>query len=119
MGAAPSPAKAFTEGVLQAGLPDALRGTDKSGLAEALDAVSALRRPVLDHHRRAVILAARGDGFVPIEDATALAKHWHGAELRVVNGGHATLWFFRSAEKIAAIERAFERHEASLDRSRN
>lgn len=115
MGAAPSPAKAFTEGVLERGLSGALRGKDKALLAQALDSVSALARPVLDHHRRAVILAARGDGFVPVEDAVALAEHWTGAELRTVGGGHATLWFFRAAEKIAAIERSFERHVSFLE----
>ena len=112
MGAAPSPALAFTEGVLEGGLPESLRGVDKPRLAAALDSVSALRRPVLEHHRRAVILAARRDGFVPLEDATALADHWQGAELRLVGGGHATLWFFKVAEMVAAIERSFERHEA-------
>lgn len=110
MGAAPSPAKAFTEGVLERGLPASLRGPDKPALAEALDSVSALVRPVLDHHRRAVILAAKGDGFVPIEDAVALAGHWTGSELRVVGGGHATMWFFKVPEMVDAIERAFERH---------
>lgn len=114
MGAAPSPAKAFSEGVLRRGLPRGLRGADGPAMVEALDSVSALRRPVLAHHRRAVILAARGDGFVPIEDATALADHWRGSELRVVGGGHATLWFLHNREKIAAVERAFERHERSL-----
>jgi hypothetical protein len=117
MGAAPSPAKAFTQGVLERGLPAALRGRDKARLAAALDSVSALARPVLDHHRRAVILAARRDGFVPIEDAEALAHHWQGAELRVVGGGHATLWFLESRAKIAAIERSFERHREFLARS--
>jgi len=112
MGAAPSPAKAFTEGVLVQGLPGELRGRDRASLGRVLDSVGALSRPVLDHHRRAVILAARGDGFVPVEDARALAAHWEGAELRLVRGGHATLWLCRAGEMVSAIERSFERHEA-------
>lgn len=115
MGAAPSPAKAFTQGVLEGGLPASLRGPGKEMLARVLDSVSALARPVLDHHRRAVILAARSDGFVPIEDAEALAKHWQGAELRVVSGGHATLWFLNADDKVTAIERSFERHSLFLE----
>jgi hypothetical protein len=118
MGAAPSPVEAFTEGVLERGRSGELRGKDKTLLARALDSVSALARPVLDHYRRAVILAVRGDGFVPIDDAVALAEHWRGAGFRVVGGGHATLWFFRVAEKIAAIERSFERHAAFLEHAR-
>ena len=110
MGAAPSPAKAFTQGVLEGGLPASLRGPASATLTRVLDSVSALSRPVLDHHRRAVILAARSDGFVPVEDAEALARHWQGAELRVVSGGHATLWFLKTEDKVSAIERSFERH---------
>jgi len=114
-GAAPSPANAFTTGVLRRGLPATFKdGSARDQLAHLLNSFGALHRPVLDHHRSAVILAAQGDGFVPVEDAIALSEHWQGAELRLVRGGHATLWFRGMHHTVAAIERAFERHEASV-----
>jgi hypothetical protein len=90
-----SAAPVFTQGVLSA-LPDweALGRTcggaeaARQRLAELLEGLSITQAPPLSNPRRAILLAARQDGFVPAASTLRLLQHWRGAELRYLRGGH-------------------------------
>lgn len=92
-----SAAPVFTQGVLSA-LPDweALGRTcggpeaARQRLAELLEGLSVTGLPPLSNPRRAILLGARKDGFVPSSSTLRLLQHWRGAELRYLRGGHVT-----------------------------
>jgi hypothetical protein len=92
-----SAAPVFTQGVLSA-LPDwEILGRTCGGveaarqrLAELLEGFAITRLPPLSNPRRAIIVAARQDGFVPSASTLRLLQHWRGAELRYVRGGHVS-----------------------------
>lgn len=87
----------FTQGVLSA-LPDwealgrTCGGKDaaRQRLAEVLEGLAITQLPPLSNPRRAIIVAARQDGFVPSASTLRLLQHWRGAELRYVRGGHVS-----------------------------
>ncbi len=118
LAASPSSAPVFTEGVLSAvpdwetlgrttGGPEAAR----QRLAELLSAASTTALPPLSNPRRAILVAARRDGFVPSSATLRLLQHWRGAELRYVPGGHASAFITGRAAIIQAIRDAFSRIE--------
>jgi dienelactone hydrolase len=120
LAAADSAAPVFTEGVLSA-LPDwqALgRGLGSGAgaedaarrrLAEVLGAAATTALPPLSQPRRAVLVAARQDGFVPGSATLRLLQHWRGAELRYVPGGHVSAFVTGRAASTRAILDALER----------
>jgi hypothetical protein len=65
------------------------------------------------YSQAAVLVAADGDGFVPLELTSRLAAHWGTTDLRVVEGGHATLLWRRRDEMADAITDAFTRFESA------
>jgi predicted alpha/beta hydrolase family esterase len=96
-----SAAPVFCEGVLSA-VPDwevlgrglGGPGAARERLAELLESTaSTLSRPAPREPRRAILVAARGDGFVPSGSTLRLLRHWRGAELRYLPGGHVSAFF--------------------------
>ncbi|MDY7226038.1 alpha/beta hydrolase family protein [Hyalangium rubrum] len=114
-----SAAPVFTQGVLSA-VPDwEALGRDFGGpeaarkrLAEFLEPLSITQLPPLPNPRRAIIVAARKDGFVPSASTLRVLQHWRGAELRYVSGGHVSGLVTGRRVITRAILDAFSRIEA-------
>lgn len=109
LAAAPSPARTFTREILGARLADRFDEAARQRLFELLDTPSALHSEPLPHHAAAVLVTAEEDGFVVSEEAHVLHAHWPGSELRVLPGGHATMWFLRKPALADAIAHTFDR----------
>jgi dienelactone hydrolase len=111
LAASHSPGPVFLDGALKAGIAwDALGGIDQhERLRAVLNSVSVLRVPPQEHLSRAVIVAGRSDGYIPMSATRALVDHWPGSELRVHRGGHATLVWYRKAALTSAIVASFDR----------
>ncbi len=115
---ADSAAPVFTEGVLSA-VPDwdalgrALGGPEaaRARLAEVLAAVSTTSLPPLSQPRRAILMAARKDGFVPAASTLRLLRHWRGAELRYLPGGHLSAFVTGRGAIVRTVLEAFSRVE--------
>lgn len=113
-----SAAPVFTQGVLSA-LPDwealgrTCGGTDaaRQRLAEILEGLSTTQLPPLPNPRRAILLAAREDGFVPSASTLRLLQHWRGVELRYLPGGHVSGLLAGRSLIARAIADAFSRVE--------
>jgi len=111
-----SAAPVFTQGVLSA-LPDwealgrTCGGADaaRQRLAEILEGLSITQLPPLPSPRRAILLAARQDGFVPSASTLRLLQHWRGAELRYLPGGHVSGLLAGRSLIAHAIADAFSR----------
>jgi hypothetical protein len=118
LAAAHSAAPVFTQGVLAA-LPDweALGRTcggveaARARLGSLLEALSITTLPSLPNPRRAIIVAARKDGFVPSASTLRLLQHWRGAELRYVSGGHVSGLLTGRSTVARAVLDAFSRIE--------
>lgn len=112
MAAAYSPSAVYVDAVLSAAVAWSRLGSDgPDRLHQVLDSISTLTLPPPPQAASAVLLAAAGDGYVPLEATTRLADHWHGSEVRVVPGGHASL-LRRRGWQAQAIADAFDRFEA-------
>jgi hypothetical protein len=111
LAASHSPGPVFLDGVISNGIQwEALGGVaQREQLRSALTAASVLRLPVPDWTRAAVLVAARGDGFVPPRAVEALHRHWPGSELRWRSGGHATLLWRQRHALADAIADSFDR----------
>lgn len=107
--AAPSPARTFTREILGSRLADCFDEAARRRLFGLLDTPSALRSEPLPHHAAAVLVTAEEDGFVNSEEAHVLHAHWPGSELRVLPGGHATMWYLRKPALADAIADTFDR----------
>ncbi|HYO55891.1 alpha/beta hydrolase family protein [Archangium sp.] len=118
LASAHSSAPVFTEGVLSAvpdwetlgrttGGPEAARQRLSALLSEA----STTALPPLSNPRRAILVAARQDGFVPSSSTLRLLRHWRGAELRYLPGGHLSAFLTGRSTIIRAILDAFSRIE--------
>jgi hypothetical protein len=93
--ASPSSATAvFVDGLLSRATAWEELGDEESStrtrLASMLDgtALHTMPRPVAPH--AAIVLGARSDGYVQPHHVEALHRHWAGAELRWVRGGHVS-----------------------------
>ena len=113
-----SAAPVFTQGVLSAlpdwealGRPYGGAATARERLAELLERLSILEQPPLPQPKRAIVVAAREDGFVPSASTLRLLQHWRGAELRYVRGGHVSSLLTGRALITRAILDAFSRIE--------
>jgi hypothetical protein len=73
-------------------------------LHDVLDSASILELPPLPHSEVAVLLAAERDGYVPLSATERLAHHWHGCDLRVVAGGHASLMRRRDLQSDVIVD---------------
>jgi hypothetical protein len=116
LAASHSPGPVYLDGILRAGIDwKALAGPadPEAELRRRLSAVSVLRVEPPDHVRHAVLVAARDDGFVPVDLTRALHRHWPGSELREVAGGHATLWYGAKPVLARAVVDAFARAYAT------
>ncbi len=82
-------------------------------LRTALAATSVLAIDPPSRSNTAVFVAAKGDGFVPVELTRALADHWGTDDVRVLDGGHATLLWRQRDGMADAIVDAFDRFEAA------
>ncbi len=112
LAASHSPAPVFLDGSPAAGVDwRALggRAVARPRLRRALGMASVLAMPRPDHTPAAVIVGARGDGFVPASATEALHRHWPGSDLRWHRGGHATLLWLGADDLVAAVVDAFER----------
>jgi dienelactone hydrolase len=112
-------APVFTQGVLSA-LPDwdtlgqTLGSTEaaRERLDTLLSAASTTELPPLSHPNRAILVAARQDGFVPASSTLSLLRHWRGAELRYLPGGHLSAFITGRGTIVRAILDAFSRVES-------
>ncbi len=119
LAAAHSSAPVFTEGVLSA-LPDwealgrPLGGPEEARkrLAAVLSEAATTALPALSQPRRAILMAARQDGFVPSSSTLRLLQHWRGAELRYLSGGHVSAFVTGRGAIVRAILDAFSRIDA-------
>lgn len=113
LAAAYSPGPVYLDGILNRAIVwEALGGREEAAapLRKLLSSVSVLGRPPLPHHRSAVLVAGRNDGFVPPGVTRSLAEHWPGSELVwVERAGHATLVWRHRDVLVDAIARSFER----------
>jgi hypothetical protein len=55
----------------------------------------------------AILVSARGDGFIPASEAQALHDHWPGSELRWLDTFHVAAGVMHSRAYHSAIEDAF------------
>jgi dienelactone hydrolase len=111
-----SPAPVYLDGVLRGGIDWAALGGEATAaprLRRILLKASVLRVAPAAHTRYAVLVAAKGDAYVPRAATQALHRHWPGSELRRVGGGHATLLWLRKADLVAAVRDSFDRLEAA------
>ncbi len=105
-----SPRAVMFDGVLSRAVDwSALGAGAHDRLSAVLDLGSVLRVPPSRPTERAVIVGAKGDGFVRPETTLAIHEHWPGSELLWVNGGHASLLWTRQDVLSRAIVRGFER----------
>ncbi len=111
MAPSPSPASVFTEGLL-ADVVDwnALGGRSAAEphLREVLDRASILAFPPPTRPDLAIIIGARGDGYIPAEAVESIHHHWPGSELRWAPGGHITLATVGRAHLVEALSDAFK-----------
>lgn len=78
----------------------------RAELSAALGAISATSYPARPHHRDAVLVGGRHDGFVPPASIEELATHWQ-VEVRWLRGGHGVLWWRRRHELVRAVLDSF------------
>lgn len=111
LAASHSPGPVFLDGVLREGIAwDALGGRAQEGrLRSTLGSISVLNIEPAPHTAHAVVVRASLDGYIPPDAVEALSDHWHGSELRVVRGGHATAIWYRKDQLTDAIVDAFNR----------
>ena len=113
LAASHSPGPVFLDGVISNGIQwDALGGKSEADrLRASLTAASVLRLPMPAWSTSAVLVAARGDGFIPASAVEQLHRHWKGSELRWRSGGHATLLWRQRAVLADAVADSFDRVE--------
>ena len=113
LASSPSPGPVFAEGVLSRTIKwGSLGGRERrEDLGKVLGSASALHLPAPPHAEHAVLVAAHKDGYIPRHSVEGLNRHWRGSELRLLGGGHASLWMFGKAKLAAAVEAAFLRLE--------
>lgn len=110
MAAPPTPRAPYLEGNLSHAVNWAALGGEHGArpeLTARLGAISAVAYPARPHHRGAVLIAGRHDGFVPAASIAELADHWH-VEVRWLRGGHGVLWWRRREELVRAVVDSFE-----------
>lgn len=78
-------------------------------LEESLDAVQLVRFPPPRLPGAAILVNARGDGFVPAAEAESLHRHWSGSELRWLSASHATAALLHLRPQQQAVRDAFDR----------
>ncbi len=111
-GAGDSSAPIFTTAALSRRIAWSRLADELGGLTAAREYLGRCLEPVqLSRFRpprapeAAVLVHARGDGFVPPEEAEALHGHWAGSELRWLEGGHVTMSLFhRRAQRQALLD---------------
>lgn len=80
-------------------------------LCEVLAPAAITELPAPLAPRSAIVLVARQDGFVPPSSTERLAKHWRGAELRSLPGGHVSAFLTQRGAIVRAVVDAFSRLE--------
>jgi len=105
----PSPAVVFTEGLLSAFVDWSSLACSRSELADILDRISVLALPPPVRPDLAIIVAARGDGYIPASAVESLHRHWSGSELRWEPGGHVSLATIGRSRLVRAIVDGFNR----------
>jgi len=105
----PSPAVVFTEGLLSAFVDWSSLACSRSELADVLGRISVLALPPPVRPDLAIIVAARGDGYIPASAVESLHGHWTGSELRWEPGGHVSLATIGRSRLSRAIIDGFNR----------
>jgi len=72
-----------------------------------LEPVQVRRFPPPIHPEAAILVNARGDGFVPPSEAEALHAHWPGSQLRWLQSSHVIASFMHGKAQRAAIVDSF------------
>ncbi len=81
----------------------------RSELADVLDRVSVLALPPPVRPDLAIIVGARGDGYIPASAVESIHRHWAGSELRWEPGGHLSLATIGRQRLVRAIVDGFNR----------
>ena len=112
-GAGNSAAPIFTNAALSRRIAWSQLAAELGGLEAARDYFRRCLEPVRVNRfrppqvpRAAIILHARGDGFVPPDEAEALHRHWAGSELRWLVGGHLTTSVLHAGRQMDALRDA-------------
>ncbi|MFZ0492116.1 MAG: alpha/beta hydrolase family protein [Acidimicrobiia bacterium] len=105
----PSPAAVFTEGILSTFVNWSSLACSRSELADVLDRVSVLALPPPVRPDLAIIVGARGDGYIPASAVESIHRHWAGSELRWEPGGHLSLATIGRQRLVRAIVDGFNR----------
>ena len=116
LAAAHSPAPVYLDGVLRGGIDwEALGGEEEAAprLRAFMLRASVCTMDPVEHTRRAVIVAAASDGYVPREATEILHRHWPGSQVRWLRGGHASLFWLGKRLLVNAIVDAFDAEEAA------
>lgn len=92
LAASHSPGPVFSQGSLGGAVAwDALGGEgQRARLGETLGKGSVLHYDPPAHHGSALVVGFKGDGYIPHSATVDLARHWPRAELRWLDGGHAS-----------------------------
>jgi esterase/lipase len=109
MAPSPSPAVVFTEGLLSRFVDWKALGSSPSDLAAVLDRASVLALPPPVRSDLAIIVATRGDGYIPAHAAEAIHRHWEGSELRWETGGHLSMATMARTHLSQAVVDGFNR----------
>jgi hypothetical protein len=90
-------------------LASEMRGVDaaRAYFLDCLEPVQVARFPPPLHPEAAVIINARGDGFVPPAEARALHAHWPGSQLRWIRSSHVIASVLHGRPQRRAILDAF------------
>ena len=105
----PSPAAVFTEGLLSTFVDWRSLACSRSELADVLDRVSVLALPPPVRPDLSIIVAPRGDGYIPASAVESIHRHWVGSDLRWVRGGHVSLATVGRSRLVRAIVDGFNR----------
>jgi pimeloyl-ACP methyl ester carboxylesterase len=112
LAASHSPGPVWLDGILADMVDWEALGGRSNGAADRLrrelTRASVLAVPPRPHTKRAVIVGARRDGYIPAQAVEALHAHWPGSELRWLPGGHATMILRQKDALVDAILDSFD-----------
>jgi pimeloyl-ACP methyl ester carboxylesterase len=111
-----SPSAVFLDGVLSRycawnALNNGHHGPEEARefMTGLLDIMDIRRYPPPQAPAAACLVAARSDAYIPLESAAKLHRHWPGASLRWLEGGHVGAFLFHRGVFTETIVQAFSR----------
>ncbi len=111
LAASHSPAPVFADGILSRAVawPSLGGRRMRDRLRETLGLASTLRFPPPEHHAAAILANPSNDGYIPRTAFEDLHRHWPRAEMRWIEGGHASVLIRQKGRLVQAIVDSFDR----------